>query len=151
MHGKRVWDRTEVYLSDRFLRGNCPLDSLLYRVKNHFLHSYDSTNIAEYLANMTSNKSLMRCICPLNSILCRVDKHFLHSYYPCDSITITRGLWPTSQATTTSFHLYHIDSIGQPPPPPCTGRNSNAKGSFCSSKSFYLKQKWWIKKDKICP
>ena len=34
--------------------------------------------------------------------------------------------------------------------PPCTGRNSKAKWSFCSSKSFYLKQKWWRKKDKIC-
>ena len=142
MHGKRVRDRTEVYLSDRFLRGNCPLDSLLYRVKNHFLHSYDSTNIAEYLANMTSNKSLMRCICPLNSILCRVDKHFLHSYYPCDSITITRG--PLANITSNNY-IFPLVSYRQywttSPPPPCTGRNSNAKGSFCSSKSFYLKQK----------
>ena len=145
---KFIW---AIVFKTRFLSlfNESQLSSRQFTLSKHFLHSYHLTTIAEYLGNMTSNKSLYlrRCICPLDSLHCRVDKYFLHSYYSCDSITITRGLWPTSQATTTSLHLYHIDSIGQPL---CTGRNSKAKGSFCSSKSFYLKQKWWIKKDKIC-
>lgn len=41
----------ETELLSVLMRRNYPLDNFLYRVEKHFLDWYDSSTIAEYLAN----------------------------------------------------------------------------------------------------